>query len=438
MSKPIVQTTETKPSIIIDHVTKRFRKRNARSMKDAVVGAFKGTKVRSEMYTALDDVSFQIGEGESVAVMGMNGSGKSTTLKMVSGVLEPDEGRVFTRGRVAGLIEVGAGFHPELTGRDNVYLNAAILGMSKEETDARYDDIVAFSEIGDFIDQEVKHYSSGMFMRLAFSVAIHVDADVLLVDEILSVGDAPFRRKCNEKLHELVQRGVTMMIVSHNKNVVKKLCSRGIVIRDHEVAFDGPIDEAIAELGDGTPTATKKPATPAAKPAPQPQEKAPEPKPAEAEHAEAAQGAPEAAPAERVPAEPTAPVPAPRPPAPATPEVPAPAPQADPVAEPSQPLPGTALTAPITSSGEALSAAARRPAPAETAIDPGEGGLLRSDLRRLRRAARSGAAEPKPARRLPDPSEIPEQVKGPNTGRIPLAGFSDGDDVDFDDLLTGR
>lgn len=281
MPRTIQQTSAAKPSIIIDHVSKRFRKRNTNSMKEAFLAGIRGRKVRSESFTALDDVSFQIGEGESVAVMGMNGSGKSTTLKMVSGVLEPDEGRVFTRGRVAGLIEVGAGFHPELTGRDNVYLNAAILGMSKEQTDARFDDIIEFSEIGEFIDQAVKHYSSGMFMRLAFAVAIHVDADVLLVDEVLSVGDAPFRRKCNAKLKELAERGVTMMIVSHNKNIVSKLCTRGIIIRDHKVAFDGPILEAVEQLEEAEQT--RRPARKSAR-RPAPPKPAAEP-PAEQEDA---------------------------------------------------------------------------------------------------------------------------------------------------------
>jgi len=284
MPKPIVQTSATKPAIIIDHVTKRFLKRNTHSMKEAVIAGIRGRKVRADTFTALDDVSFQIGEGEVVAVMGLNGSGKSTTLKMVSGVLEPDEGRVFTRGRIAGLIEVGAGFHAELTGRDNVYLNAAILGMTKEETDARFDDIVAFSEIGDFIDQAVKHYSSGMYMRLAFAVAIHVDADVLLVDEVLAVGDAPFRRKCNAKLRELAERGVTMMIVSHNKGIIKQICTRGIVISEHKVVFDGDITTALGLLDDQAAAKTAAAAAqakPADKPVePKPAEK-PEPKPEE-------------------------------------------------------------------------------------------------------------------------------------------------------------
>jgi len=245
MHDTIPCTTTAKPSIIVDHVTKQFLKRNAHSFKEAFVSWIKRKKVRADVFTALDDVSFQVGEGESVAVIGFNGSGKSTTLKLVSGVLEPDGGRVFTRGRVAGLIEVGAGFHPDLSGRENVYLNAAILGMSQKEIDERFDDIVAFSEIGEFIDTEVKHYSSGMFMRLAFAVAIHVDLDVLLVDEVLSVGDAPFREKCYQKIEELVARGVTMLVVSHDLNTLSRLCSRGVVIHDHKVLFDGDIERAI-------------------------------------------------------------------------------------------------------------------------------------------------------------------------------------------------
>lgn len=168
MSQIIVETT-TSPCIVVDHVSKRFLRRNTHSFKEAFVSWIKRRKVRADTFTALDDISFQIGQGEAVGILGLNGSGKSTTLKLISGVLEPDSGGVFTRGRVAGLIEVGAGFHPDLSGRENVYLNAAILGMGRKEIDERFDDIVAFSEIGEFIDQEVKHYSSGMFMRLAFS-----------------------------------------------------------------------------------------------------------------------------------------------------------------------------------------------------------------------------------------------------------------------------
>jgi ABC-2 type transport system ATP-binding protein len=240
--------TAPQPRIIVEHVSKWFNKRSTRSAREFVINLLHRRPVRSRQFRALDDVSFMIGEGESVAIMGLNGSGKSTTLKLVSGVLEPDEGHVLTRGRVAGLIEVGAGFHPDLTGRENVFLNAAILGMSEKETKARFDEIVAFSEIGEFIDQEVKNFSSGMFMRLAFSVAIHVELDVLLVDEVLAVGDAPFRAKCALKLKELAERGVTMMVVSHSKAQVMELCTRGIIIRKGQVIFDGPIAEAVEVL----------------------------------------------------------------------------------------------------------------------------------------------------------------------------------------------
>ncbi|WP_262000681.1 ABC transporter ATP-binding protein [Microbacterium sp. Mcb102] len=234
-----------RPSIIIDGVKKRFTLNHAFSLKDTVVSWIKRRKLTSE-FEALKGVDIVIGEGESVAVLGLNGSGKSTLLKLVSGVMEPDDGTVLTRGRVAGLIEVGAGFHPELSGRENVFLNAAILGMKQREIEARYDEIVAFSEIEQFIDQEVKHYSSGMFMRLAFSVAIHVELDVLLVDEILSVGDAPFREKCRLKFEELIEQGKTLVVVSHDMEMVRQLCVRGIVIDKGVVVYDGEVEGAIA------------------------------------------------------------------------------------------------------------------------------------------------------------------------------------------------
>ena len=234
-----------RPSIVIDGVKKRFTLNHAFSLKDTVVSWVKRRKLTSE-FEALKGIDIVIGEGESVAVLGLNGSGKSTLLKLVSGVMEPDEGQVLTRGRVAGLIEVGAGFHPELSGRENVFLNAAILGMKRHEIEARYDEIVAFSEIEQFIDQEVKHYSSGMFMRLAFSVAIHVELDVLLVDEILSVGDAPFREKCRLKFEELIAQGKTLVVVSHDMEMVRQLCARGVVISKGEVIYDGEVEGAIA------------------------------------------------------------------------------------------------------------------------------------------------------------------------------------------------
>lgn len=234
-----------RPSVIVDGVRKRFTLNHALSFKDTVVAWIRRRKI-SSTFEALKGLDLVINEGESVAILGLNGSGKSTLLKLISGVMEPDEGQVLTRGRVAGLIEVGAGFHPELSGRENVFLNAAILGMQRKEVEERYDEIVAFSEIEPFIDQEVKHYSSGMFMRLAFSVAIHVELDILLVDEILSVGDAPFRQKCRMKFQELIARRKTLVVVSHDMEMVRELCTRGVVISKGEVIYDGEIEGAIS------------------------------------------------------------------------------------------------------------------------------------------------------------------------------------------------
>lgn len=241
------QQSSRKPVIVFKDVSKTFKIKHAHSFKQAFISKIK-RKQLSTSFNAVDGVSFQVPEGQSVALMGRNGSGKSTTLKLLSGVMEPDTGWIRTRGRIAGLLEVGAGFHPDLTGRENVYLNAAILGMSKEETDARFDDILAFSEIGDFIDTEVKRYSSGMYARLGFSVAVHTELDTLLVDEVLSVGDAEFRKKCEQRMLELQAEGKTMFIVSHNANQVRKLCTRGIVLDRGRVIYDGPIDEAIVRL----------------------------------------------------------------------------------------------------------------------------------------------------------------------------------------------
>ena len=236
-----------RPSVIIDGVHKRFTLNHAFSFKDTVVSWIRRRKTTSS-FEALKGLNLVINEGESVAILGLNGSGKSTLLKLMSGVMEPDKGEVLTRGRVAGLIEVGAGFHPELSGRENVFLNAAILGMKRREIEARYDQIVAFSEIEEFIDQEVKHYSSGMFMRLAFSVAIHVEVDILLVDEILSVGDAPFREKCRLKFEELIAAGKTLVVVSHDPEMVRELCTRGVVLSRGAMVFDGDVEQALTHL----------------------------------------------------------------------------------------------------------------------------------------------------------------------------------------------
>jgi ABC-2 type transport system ATP-binding protein len=242
----LLRTSEaTDPRIRVRDVHKDFKLRHTHSVKETFLAAVRRKQLTTDFH-ALNGVSFDIGPGESVALLGFNGSGKSTLLKLISGVLRPDEGQVLTRGRVAGLIEVGAGFHPDLSGRENIYLNAAILGMSKRETEERYDEIVAFSEIEQFIDTEVKHYSSGMFLRLAFSVAIHTQVDILLIDEILSVGDEPFQQKCIARIRELHADGKTLVVVSHDLDMVSDLCARGILLRDGGVAFDGDSKDAVA------------------------------------------------------------------------------------------------------------------------------------------------------------------------------------------------
>jgi ABC-2 type transport system ATP-binding protein len=235
------------PSIVVHDVRKDFKLRHTHSIKETFVAAMRRKPLTTDFH-ALDGVSFEIAEGEAVALLGFNGSGKSTMLKLISGVLRPDAGDVRTRGRVAGLIEVGAGFHPDLSGRENIYLNAAILGMSRKETESRFADIVAFSEIEQFIDTEVKHYSSGMFLRLAFSVAIHTEVDVLLIDEILSVGDEPFQKKCLTRIRELHAEGKTLVVVSHDLDMVSTLCSRGILLRNGALAFDGDSKEAVGMM----------------------------------------------------------------------------------------------------------------------------------------------------------------------------------------------
>jgi len=236
----------------VSDVRKTFLLRHTHSLKESLVAKVRGRTI-SSTFDALSGVDFAIDAGESVALLGFNGSGKSTLLKLISGVLRPDDGTIRTRGRIAGLIEVGAGFHPDLSGRENIYLNAAILGMTREEIDARFDDIVAFSEIEKFIDTEVKHYSSGMFLRLAFSVAIHTEVDILLVDEILSVGDEPFQKKCLARIRELHAAGKTLVVVSHDLDMVSRLCDRGILLREGKVVFDGDAEEAVEQMRGNAP-----------------------------------------------------------------------------------------------------------------------------------------------------------------------------------------
>ncbi|MBM3942641.1 MAG: ABC transporter ATP-binding protein [SAR202 cluster bacterium] len=196
---------------------------------------------------ALKDVSFTVNQGEVLGVIGHNGSGKSTLLKVLSRITEPTQGWAEVRGRVVSLLEVGTGFHPELTGRENIFLNGAILGMQRREIAHKFDDIVAFSGLEKFIDTPVKHYSSGMYVRLGFSVAAHLDAEVLLVDEVLAVGDAAFQQKCLDRMHQVTNSGRTVLFVSHNMAAIRNLCSRAIVLESGRLVCDAAPEEAIAQ-----------------------------------------------------------------------------------------------------------------------------------------------------------------------------------------------
>jgi len=205
-----------------------------------------GTASEEERFWALRDVSFKVKPGEVVGIIGRNGAGKSTLLKVLSRITSPTSGRVVTRGRMASLLEVGTGFHPELTGRENIYLNGAILGMSRRDIGRRFEEIVEFSEIERFLDTPVKRYSSGMYVRLAFSVAAHLETDVLLVDEVLAVGDAQFQQRCLGKMGEVAGMGRTIVFVSHNMGMISKLCSRGIVLLHGCLEYDDTASRAIA------------------------------------------------------------------------------------------------------------------------------------------------------------------------------------------------
>jgi ABC-2 type transport system ATP-binding protein len=231
-------------SIVVEGVSKRFRMQYARSIKQISIAALRREKI-SDTFLAVDDVSFTIEQGESIGLMGLNGSGKSTLLKMISGVMRPDSGSVLTRGRIAGLIAAGAGFHPQLTGRENVFLNAAILGMSEAETRRKFDQIVDFASVGRFLDTPVGHYSSGMSARLGFAVAAFAESDIFLADEALSVGDRPFKRKCIARMEEIKKEGRTLFYVSHAPGSVRKMCDRALVLVDGKLGFDGPVDEGI-------------------------------------------------------------------------------------------------------------------------------------------------------------------------------------------------
>jgi lipopolysaccharide transport system ATP-binding protein len=256
--------------IRVEQLSKRYELGGARhdTLRDRLVHAFRAPfkRMRGETapdpteFWALREVSFDVKRGEVLGVIGRNGAGKSTLLKILSRITEPTSGRVSIRGRVASLLEVGTGFHPELTGRENIHLNGAILGMSRAEIRRKFDEIVAFSEVERFLDTPVKHYSSGMYVRLAFAVAAHLEPEILIVDEVLAVGDAEFQTKCLGKMESIAQsHGRTILFVSHNMSAIVRLCSRTLVLQKGGVVYDGRSDQAInAYLGGGaTKTASR-------------------------------------------------------------------------------------------------------------------------------------------------------------------------------------
>jgi ABC-type polysaccharide/polyol phosphate transport system ATPase subunit len=244
-----VSADDPSVAISLSGVGKRFTKyEDTPALISSVRHAFTRTK-RSELW-AVRDVDLEVTRGECLGVIGRNGSGKSTLLQMLCGVTGPSAGRVVVKGRVAPLISVGVGFHPELTGRENVYINATILGLTRKQIDERFDSIVEFSELESFIDTPVKFYSSGMFVRLGFSVAVQIDPDVLLIDEVLAVGDLGFQLKCFERLNQVRESGATVVFVTHNLNLIRRLCDRAIVMNQGHAVFEGDPSAAVGKFHD--------------------------------------------------------------------------------------------------------------------------------------------------------------------------------------------
>lgn len=233
-------------AIEVKNVTKNFKLYSDKpnTLKEILI---RGKKNKTCIRTVLNDISVKINKGETVALIGVNGSGKSTLLKLMTKIIYPNKGTVTTYGKLTSLLELGAGFHPDFTGRENIYFNASIFGLTRKEIDNRLNDIIEFSELGDLIDSPVRTYSSGQYMRLAFSVAINVDAEILLIDEILAVGDQRFQDKCFRKLEDLSKSDKTIVIVSHSLGSIKKLCNRAIWIDEGVVKMDDECEKVVDE-----------------------------------------------------------------------------------------------------------------------------------------------------------------------------------------------
>ena len=226
-------------AIRFEDVSKTFRLSGTKSVKEMLLG-ISGHRKKAVVLQAVQDLTFDVAAGESVALLGHNGSGKSTTLKMLAGTVAPSDGRIWARGRLAPLLELGSGFHPDLSGRENVYLNAAILGIKRAEVERRLDEIVDFAEVEDFLDTPVKFYSSGMSVRLGFAIAVNVDPDVLLVDEVLAVGDESFQSKCLERMQRFKSDGRTVVLVTHSLEQAQSFCDRALVLDHGRLTYDGP------------------------------------------------------------------------------------------------------------------------------------------------------------------------------------------------------
>ncbi|MFM1760637.1 MAG: hypothetical protein RL478_247 [Actinomycetota bacterium] len=243
----------TEPAIVVESVSKNFRLYHERNryIKAAIL---RGRRARYEEFWALEEVSFEVEHGSTLGLIGSNGSGKSTMLKCLTGIYRPDKGRVTVNGNVAALLELGAGFHPELTGRENIYLNAAILGLSKKDAERQFDSIVEFAGLERFINTPVKNYSSGMTIRLGFSIAAHVEPEILLIDEVLTVGDQSFQRKSSEKIEQFRREGRTIVVVSHSLGSVQQLCKEVIWLEKGRMMMRGPAAEVIAAYTGGSYT----------------------------------------------------------------------------------------------------------------------------------------------------------------------------------------